>query len=138
MAATFQGGITVSLEAAADLNSYQYHFVRSAGTSSGSCAVNVSSGASNPGPIGVLQNDPNADQAAEVMIFGTTQLYVNAAGGTIVFGQQLKSASDGHGEASGATAASPVCHAISLGYTTADGVIIEAICAPWMWPVSGS
>lgn len=124
--AKYEDGIDHNFVAETDLDDYQYHFVRSSGSTSGSVSyVNVGNGASNPGPLGVLQNDPNTGQEAQVRMFGSTQLVVNGAGSTIYFGRFLTAGSDGHGEPIDYSAAS-VAHAIALDHCTGDGVTIEA------------
>lgn len=144
MGATFSGGgIDLSFIAVADLNSYQFHFVAAAASTSG-CQqyVNVGSGGSDPGPIGVLQNDPKISGNAAVRVVGTTQLYVNAAGSTIHFGRLLTCASDGHGQVADYTPVGTGCalvaHAMSLGYTTSDSAVIEALLIPYSLMISGS
>jgi hypothetical protein len=130
-------GIDLSFQAKNDLNSYQYHFVESEGPASGSSGVvDVGTGGSNTGPLGVLQNDPNVGEAAAVRMIGSTLLYVNAAGSTITFGRLLTCGSDGHGEpvsySAGATGSAYIGHAIALDYTTSDGVAIECWIQPYM------
>ena len=136
--AKFQDGIDSSALAKADLNSYQYHFIMSEGTASGSVGyVNVATGASGPAPFGVLQNDPNAGQEAQIRHIGSTLLRVNAVGATIWYGSFLTCGSDGHGEVMATSNASPA-FARSMGYTTSDDVLIECWVQPGMFIVSGS
>jgi hypothetical protein len=144
MGAVFSGGgIDISMAATADMDSYQYHFAATSGCTSGSVGwVSVGSGGSNPGPIGVLQNDPKINGPADIRVAGTTQLYVNAAGSTIHFGRLLTCGSDGHGELADYTpvagGSALVAHAMALGHTTGDGVIIEALLLPYSLMISGS
>ena len=136
--AKFQDGIDSSALAKADLNSYQYHFVQSEGPASGSVGyVNVATGASLPGPIGVLQNDPNAGQEAQIRHLGSTQLVVNAAGSAIGYGRYLTCGSDGHGEPVDDSSAS-LAFAWAMGYTTSDGATLECWVQPFMYITTGS
>lgn len=57
--------------AATDLSSRQYYFVV---PSSSPGEVTAATGASNPTPLGVLQNAPTASQLARVRVFGRTQI----------------------------------------------------------------
>lgn len=63
--------------AAIDLSAKQYYFM-AAGSIAGE--VTTATGASNPTPIGVLQNKPTAGQIARVRLLGKTTL--NALPGT--------------------------------------------------------
>lgn len=66
--------MVISLEAAEDLSTKQYHFVL---IDSDGKAANVSGDTNNP--IGVLQNKPTSGQSAEVLIAGVSKLECNAA-----------------------------------------------------------
>jgi len=68
------GGRDVSFIAYEDLSSYQYHFV----TMQDQNNVRLMDGATEF-PIGVLQNAPEAGEAALVRIEGTSKLKMNAA-----------------------------------------------------------
>jgi len=137
------GAIGITAQAKADLGDYQYHFVKSEGPASGSVnMVNVGSAGSAPYPMGVLQNDPKVDGAADVAMLGPTLLRVNAAGSTIVQGTFLVCGSDGHGEplqyAATLAGSSQNANAVSLGYTTGDGVLIEVWANMHICATSGS
>lgn len=54
-----------------DLTSAQYRFVTVASTPG---YIKLATGASNPMPIGVLQNSPSLGQEASVMVIGFTKL----------------------------------------------------------------
>lgn len=151
MTAVFGNGIDISFEAWKDMGDYQYHFVGASGSAvgyvgkvyiSGGSAGSSAATGSDPGPLGVLQNDPQVSGEASVRMVGSTQLYVNAGTCNIYFGGLLTCASDSHGESidSTATAAGSAIpfHAISLAYTTSDGVLIEAFVRPWGLMSSGS
>jgi hypothetical protein len=66
---TAGAGIDETFLADADLSSCQYRFV-TVGTTAGT--VVGANGASNPTPIGVLQNSPASGGVARVRVFGTT------------------------------------------------------------------
>jgi predicted RecA/RadA family phage recombinase len=66
---------TISLTAASDLSSKQFYFV--AVDTDGKAALTGDDG----NPIGVLQNKPEAGQAAEICIAGVTKLYIGTESG---------------------------------------------------------
>ena len=69
-------GIIITLEAAADLSSNQYNFVKL--DASGNVVIcDVDSAGQIP--IGVLQNKPTSGQAATVMITGVTKVEAGVA-----------------------------------------------------------
>ena len=70
--------------AATDLSSRQYYFVV-AGAVAGE--VTVATGASNPTPLGVLQNAPTASTLARVRIFGKTTLQASPNSCNIGYGR---------------------------------------------------
>jgi hypothetical protein len=77
MAKTFNDGILpVSFYADESLSAYQYHAVKSASTAD---YVKRADGASNPGPIGVIQDNDAGDVADAVSIkpFGFTKAVVS-------------------------------------------------------------
>jgi len=75
-------GIDITLLAAEDLSSYQYHFV----TQANDTTVQLLNAATDA-PLGVLQNAPAAGQPAVVRIAGVSKLKANAA---IAVGVQVK------------------------------------------------
>lgn len=79
--------VTVSMKAAADLSSYQYHFVKvSAAHTVAACSTDGEL------PLGVLQDDPDeAGQAACVAVSGVTKVVL---GETVTAGEECKVASD--------------------------------------------
>jgi len=102
MAKTFDDGILpIGQYADADMSSYQYHAVIAASTTD---YVKLASGASDPYPLGIQQDDDaNAvGLAVSVKTFGFTKAVVHAlveGGGTacdIDPGHRLLSGSDGH------------------------------------------
>ena len=84
-------GIDLPFAASGDMNDYQYHFVRCASTRN---KIEVAVGACNPVAIGVLQNDPNTNDSAQVRVAGITKVKCDA-GAAIVYGNLLTSASNG-------------------------------------------
>jgi len=62
----------VSFQADVDLTLAQYYFVAAASTAGN---VKVATGASNPVPIGVLQNAPSAGQEAQVRVIGMSKVF---------------------------------------------------------------
>jgi hypothetical protein len=79
---------TVSREAAADLSTHQYKFVKL--DSNGRVAA---MGAATDVPFGVLQNKPNAlGVAAEVMVAGVSEIQADAA---LTPGNQIGTSADG-------------------------------------------
>ena len=105
---------------AADLTGKQYYFVR-AGSVVGE--VNTATGASNPIPIGVLQNALSAGQEARVRMIGPTKLVGEAATCNLVYGKFFLSASDGQAEAMATAAGSPIC-GVWLDATLSSGSAI--------------
>jgi len=62
----------VSFQADVDLTLIQYYFVTPASTAGN---VKVATGASNPAPMGVLQNAPSAGQEARVRVMGMSKVF---------------------------------------------------------------
>ena len=85
---------------ASDLSTCQYRFV-SPGAVDGE--IVGATGASNPFPIGVLQNAPAASGAAIVRLFGETQVNVPATACTLRFGDFVSSTGCGGGLYTGAS-----------------------------------
>lgn len=103
-------------KAAADLSTYQYHFVKL------SAAYTVALCGANEHSIGILQNKPSAAGAAAVVALpGGTSKHV--AGEAIAAGKFITSKADGHGEV--VDAAGEYCGALAIDAATADGDIIE-------------
>ena len=87
-------------KANADLSACQYRFV-SPGAVDGE--IVGANGASNPFPIGILQNAPAASGDAIVRMFGESLLHVPANASTLVFGDFVSSTGCGGGKHSGAS-----------------------------------
>jgi len=74
MAVTFNPVLDISLEAAEDLSSYQYHFV----TLDSDGKVQLLNAAGDT-VIGVLQNDPKSGEEASVRVLGVSKVVANDA-----------------------------------------------------------
>ena len=98
--AHFTAGATIDEPyiAAESLTTKQYYFV-APGSIVGE--VIAATGASNPAPIGVLQNAPGAAELAYVRVFGVTTLTGCAAACQISYGRFIRSSSVGAGEVPG-------------------------------------
>ncbi len=83
--------------AAVSLASSQYFFV-TAGSITGE--VVIATGASNPAPLGVLQNTPAAAGKAIVRVFGRTSIAASPNACDLRFGRFVTAASNGAGLAS--------------------------------------
>lgn len=82
---TAGGGIDETFLADVDLSSCQYRFVMPASTKD---YVTGATGASNPAPLGVLQNAPVAGAIARVRVFGVTcMVAVTPSGCGLAFGR---------------------------------------------------
>lgn len=111
----------------ADLTSHQYKMVAMASTPGN---VKIGNGASNPGPLGVLQNSPSAGEGAKVMTDGFSKLKGRASTCNLVAGRPFVCASDGFAEAPATTNGSPV-KGIWMGATISSGSGIgEALIFP--------
>ena len=87
-------GLDLPFSASGDLGDYQYLFVKAA---SGKMRVDAATGASDPVPIGVLQNDPYSEGAAVVRVAGVTKVSVSSST-AISVGQLLMCGSDAKAE----------------------------------------
>lgn len=67
--------IDIPCTAAADLRTHQYKYVRSNGTADQVVLCNAATDA----PLGILQNNPNTNQAASVRIIGVSKVVGSAA-----------------------------------------------------------
>lgn len=107
----------------ADLSDRIYRFVAAASTAG---RVKLATGASNPLPLGVLQNNPKAGEPAAVRLGGVTLVEANAAT-SISFGDHLTANSVGQAvKASGSPAAAIALEGLSSG----SGILIKALLTP--------
>jgi len=81
----------ISLKAGADLSTKQYYFVKL--NSSGNAVVCA---AATDVPVGVLQNNPTANQSAEIVVVGLTKVSTDAA---LAIGNLIGTSSDGQADA---------------------------------------
>ena len=91
--ANYNYGIDLPFTASGDLSSHQYKFVQMAQTAG---KVLLATGGCGPTFLGVLQNNPESGEAAEVRIFGSTKLCI--ADSTIGVGDFVECASTGEGQ----------------------------------------
>jgi len=77
-----------TLVAAADLSDYQFHFVKLTDENT----INVCDAITDV-PIGVLQNDPDEGEAAEVVAIGVTKLVTEE---NLTAGQLVSTNANGH------------------------------------------
>lgn len=115
-------GITITLEAAADLSSNQYNFVKL--DANGKAVICVADAAGTI-PIGVLQNAPTSGQAATVLVVGISKIEAGVAmdEGVAISCSDGSSAAD-DGQAVLADASDIVC-----GQTITAGAADEYITA---------
>lgn len=107
-----------TFDAENDLSSKQYYFVELGGSDN---QVDVCDGAGDL-PIGVLQNEPEADEAANVRIGGTTKIVASAA---ITKGAYVGTTNAGKAVAK--TADGDIVRGIALEAAAVDGDIIEIL-----------
>ena len=110
-----------SYKAAADLSSYQYHFVKLTADNTVNLCGN------NERAVGILQNKPDtAGQEAVVALPGEVSKMV--AGEAIAIGKMITSKADGHGEVADA-ASEWVCALAQFKAADAAGDIIDVLVA---------
>ena len=107
----------ITLTSHADYTSSQYRFVMV--NSSGSAEVTAADG----NAIGILQNNPDAGEAAVVAVAGVSKLYIGTTA-SLVAGSIVASEAAGAGILTNASAAAL---AIALEDSTADGDIISVV-----------
>ena len=119
----------------ADLGSYQYYCV-ACGSVVGE--VKRATGASGPGIIGILQNNPYAGDLANVCIFGVTKAKVSAkvladTSLAVATNDFLTCGSTGwlQPRPTGACSASTICNALALeAVASGESGIIEVLLLP--------
>lgn len=113
-------GHIITFKAAADLSSYQYHFVYL------SAANTVNVAGANAKVCGVLQNKPDAaNESAEVMITGISKL---VAGEEIARGKYITAKSDGHGEIADAAGEHVGAYALEAASAAGDIITVLLTC----------
>lgn len=115
--------ISDSFKAGADLRTKQYYAVEVTGADT----VNVCNAAADVA-IGILDNKPNTNDAAEVVMLGRTQAITDGSGTAIAAGDRLGPNSSGK-LVKKATADYSVC-AIALAASTTDGAVIPVLVLP--------
>jgi hypothetical protein len=131
--ATYREALVVSFVAGADLRNFPFAPVRLDSTG------RVVLAGANERAIGILQNKPNAGEAASVMLYGISKA---VAAGTISIGSPVVAAANGRVAAAGAfhnhgTASNnpPTGQQRILGFAltgaTAAGQVIEVLLAPF-------
>ena len=118
--------ICIPLTASGDMNSYQYYFVT---TASADSRFQVSTGASNPAPLGVLQDDPQSLQPGNVCVFGVTRVVADADT-AIGYGDFITSGSNGMAVIN--TNGSSVAGIALETLTSGTGVTITAFISPFL------
>lgn len=117
----------ISLEAAADLSSSQYFFVKV--DSNGKAAL----AGANDQAVGILQNKPASGETAEIAVFGVSKLVASAE---ITQGARLSATAAGKAVTATGTSVSDATatgvrgtpgNAIALEAASADGDIIAAL-----------
>lgn len=123
--ATYNYGIDLPFSASGDLTNKQYYFVIPSGAAK---RVQVATGASNPAPLGVLQNDPRTGEEATVRVWGVSKVVADADT-AIAYGDFLTSGSTGMAvvNTNGSSVAAVALQALSSG----TGVYIEALLLPF-------
>lgn len=114
-------GVIKSCIAGADLRTNQYHLLMSNGTGSGN-DNKVKLATANAKTVGVLNNTPNTNEMAEVIISGTAKIEVGEA---VENGKLITSNSTGEAEV--VDAAGEYISGQSIAYGAADGDVIEII-----------
>lgn len=121
----YNQGLDFPFSASGDLDAVQYRFVMTACTPG---MVLRATGASNPAPLGILQNDPRSGDVANVRIWGVSFLDVDA-GTAIQYGDYLTSSSVGLGviNTNGSSVAAVALNAVTSG----SGVRIPVLLLPY-------
>lgn len=116
--------VCITLKAAADLSTKQYHFVEL----TASDTVNACNGTTDKA-IGILQNKPTAaGQPAVVAIAGVSKLV--AGGALATAGSYLATKADGRAQAAAST---QYARAQQITTAGADGDVLEALLVgPWL------
>ena len=113
-----------SLLAPADAETWQYHFT-TLSTTEGDFAL--STGASGPAPVGVLQDNPKNNLPGSIRTHGTTLVYADGSGTAINVRDFLTSGSDG--QAVITTASGAMGYALQPVASGAS-ILIEMVLTP--------
>lgn len=121
---TYNVGIDLPFSASGDSDTWQYHWVKPAGTAK---RFDLATGGSGPAALGVLQNDPRSGEEATVRVFGTTFIFADATSTAIGYADWLSCGSDGQA----IIAAGSVVQGIALqALASGASVKIEAYIFP--------
>lgn len=128
--ALYDWGYDTSFRAAVDLSASQYYFVK-AGSVKGEVTINNVAGGSI---LGVLQNDPRANEEATVRMLGSTKVRANTEAGAspLNYGGFVKSGSTGMAIGYINSTASQFAAGIMLDttYSTGSGGFVEIFLLP--------
>jgi hypothetical protein len=115
--------LDISFIANADLDAYQYHFMKLAANNT----VTVCTGATDK-IIGVLQNKPLSGQVARVRVYGISRVY--AATSALTYGSLVGTDTSGHGVIRPITAPGDkgVYFGICTAATTTAGELSTMLC----------
>ncbi len=116
------------LTAAASLNHHQYGVVRFAAATTVNICSEVLKGAALKGPIGILQNKPYVNEAAQVCLFGLSKVF---GGGTITAGAPISYDASGH--VIDAVSGDVVIGRAMEAATTAGEIVTAMIFPPIKW-----
>ena len=111
---------TLTLEAAADLDTKQYHIVRASGAN----LCNQASEAVNSGVVGVLQNKPKSGEFATIGYAGKAKV---VAGGALTVNALITTNSSGR---AAAVASGQMAIGRVLDTAGADGDVVTALLFP--------
>jgi hypothetical protein len=114
--------MTRSAQAAADLRTHQYHFLRAPAVGTVNVASEAAGGANDL--IGVLQNKPNVNDHATIMFFGESKII---AGGAVTANTFITT--NGSGRAAAADSGD-MAAGLALETATTDGEVIRAQIFP--------
>ena len=114
----------VGFTADTDLTARQYHFVTPASTQGN---VKLSTGASNPTVLGVLQNSPSAGQEARVRIVGFSKMVGENGACNLTVGTFVTSGSDGQAESMTPSGCPAVARWMGPTYATAGSIVGEVL-----------
>lgn len=116
------------LTAAASLNHHQYGVVRFAAATTVNIASEVLVSGALKGPIGILQNKPYVNEAAQVCFMGLSKVF---GGGTITAGAPISYDSSGH--VINAVSGDVVIGRAMEAATTAGEIVTAMIFPPVKW-----
>lgn len=113
-----------------DLTLAQYYFVTMASTTGN---VQAATGASNPAPLGVLQNSPSLGQEARVRPLGPTKLFCKTGSGSAIgWGRYITVNASGQGIPMATDGGSAICgRNVGAAIAVSSSQYIDAFVWPW-------